>query len=387
MLTTDFLNISDLLTAEQRLIAQVVKSFSDTEIKPLIDDYAQRAAFPEHLVGKLGELGVFGPTIPEIYGGGGLDYISYGLMCQEIERGDSGMRSTVSVQSSLVMWPIYAFGSEDQKQKYLPALARGEILGCFGLTEPDHGSNPAGLKTTITKTEGGYFLNGSKTWISNAPLADIAVVWARNEAGRVQGVVVERGMTGFSAPEIHRKWSLRASATGELVFDNVLITNENLLPGAIGLKAALQCLDKARYGITWGVLGAAMDCYETALKYAGERIQFDRPISAFQLTQKKFAEILTEITKGQLLAWRLGVLMNEGKATTAQISMCKRNNVAMALNVARECRQILGAMGISGDYPVMRHMLNLESVITYEGTHDIHLLILGAEITGIPAFK
>ncbi|WP_149239885.1 acyl-CoA dehydrogenase family protein [Dyadobacter sp. 32] len=387
MAPTDFYQIQDLLTPEQRLIAKTVRAFTDQEIKPIIDDFAQRAEFPVHLVKKFGNLGVFGPTIPEEYGGGGLDYISYGLMCQEIERGDSGMRSTVSVQGSLVMWPIYAFGSEEQKRKYLPGLATGERLGCFGLTEPDFGSNPAGMKTTIVKTEEGYLLNGSKIWISNAPFADLAVVWGRNEAGRVQGVIVERGMKGFSTPEIHNKWSLRASATGELVFDKVLIPFENVLPDAMGLKAPLQCLDKARYGITWGALGAAMDCYETAVKYAAERIQFDKPIGAFQLTQKKLAEMLTEITKGQLLAWRLGTLMNEGKATTSQISMGKRNNVEMALNVAREARQILGAMGISGDYPLMRHMMNLESVITYEGTHDIHLLILGAEITGIQAFK
>lgn len=387
MTPTDFYQIQDLLTPEQRLIAKTVRAFADQEIKPIIDDFAQRAEFPVHLVKKFGNLGVFGPTIPEEYGGGGLDYISYGLMCQEIERGDSGMRSTVSVQGSLVMWPIYAFGSEEQKRKYLPGLATGERLGCFGLTEPDFGSNPAGMKTTIVKTKEGCLLNGSKIWISNAPFADLAVVWGRNEAGRVQGVIVERGMKGFSTPEIHNKWSLRASATGELVFDNVLIPFANVLPDAMGLKAPLQCLDKARYGITWGALGAAMDCYETAVKYAAERIQFDKPIGAFQLTQKKLAEMLTEITKGQLLAWRLGTLMNEGKATTSQISMGKRNNVEMALNVAREARQILGAMGISGDYPVMRHMMNLESVITYEGTHDIHLLILGAEITGIQAFK
>jgi glutaryl-CoA dehydrogenase len=384
---TDFLQISDLLTEEQNLIAKTVKEFTDREIKPIIDGYAQRAEFPVHLVSKFGELGVFGPTIPVEYGGGGLDYISYGLMCQEIERGDSGMRSTVSVQGSLVMWPIYAFGSEEQKHKYLPGLAKGELLGCFGLTEPDFGSNPSGMKTTMVKTAEGYILNGSKIWISNAPFADIAVVWGRNEEGKVQGAIVERGMAGFSTTEIHKKWSLRASATGELVFDNVLVPFENILPGAVGMKAPLQCLDKARYGISWGALGAAIDCYETAVKYAGERIQFDKPIAAFQLTQKKLAEMLTEITKGQLLAWRLGTLMNEGKATSTQISMGKRNNVAMALNVAREARQILGAMGISGDYPIMRHMMNLESVITYEGTHDIHLLILGAEITGIQAFK
>ncbi|MEO6287206.1 MAG: acyl-CoA dehydrogenase family protein [Dyadobacter sp.] len=387
MLTTDFFNINDLLTTEQQLIAKTVKEFSDREIKPIIEDYAQKAEFPLHLIRKFGALGVFGPTIPLDYGGGGLDYISYGLMCQEIERGDSGMRSTVSVQSSLVMWPIFQFGTEEQKQKYLPRLATGELLGCFGLTEPDHGSDPGSMKTSITRTTGGYILNGSKMWISNAPFADIGVVWARNDDGRVQGLIVERGMEGFSTPEIHGKWSLRASATGELVFDQVFVPDANLLPLGVGLKAPLQCLDKARYGIAWGVIGAAMDCYETAVKYAGERIQFDKPIGAFQLTQKKLAEMLTEITKAQLLAWRLGVLMNEGKATTTQISMAKRNNVQTALNVARECRQILGAMGISGDYPIMRHMMNLESVITYEGTHDIHLLILGAEITGIQAFK
>lgn len=387
MPTTDFFNISNLFTPEQNLIAQTVRDFSDREVKPIIDDYAQRAEFPIHLIRKFGKLGVFGPTIPQQYGGAGLDYISYGLMCQEIERGDSGIRSTVSVQSSLVMWPIFQFGSEEQKQRYLPGLASGEILGCFGLTEPDHGSNPGGMKSVLTQTEDGYVLNGSKMWISNAPFADIAVVWARTDAGRIQGVIVERGMEGFSTPEINGKWSLRASATGELVFGNVKIPNENVLAEGVGLNAPLQCLDKARYGISWGVIGAAMDCYETAVTYALERIQFDKPIGAFQLTQKKLAEMLTEITKAQLMAWRLGVLMNEGKATTAHISMAKRNNVEMALGVARESRQILGAMGISGEYPIMRHMMNLESVITYEGTHDIHLLILGAEITGIPAFK
>ncbi|KAA0991729.1 acyl-CoA dehydrogenase family protein [Dyadobacter aurulentus] len=387
MPATDFLQISELLTPEQRLIADTVREFTEKEIKPIIEACAQKAEFPVHLIRKFGELGVFGPTIPPEYGGGGLDYISYGLMCQEIERGDSGMRSTISVQSSLVMWPIFTFGSENQKQKYLPQLATGEMLGCFGLTEPDHGSNPAGMKSTLTKTEDGYLLNGSKMWISNAPFADIAVVWARNEDGKVMGVLVEKGMQGFSTPEIHNKWSLRTSATGELVFDSVFIPEGNVLPGATGIKSALQCLDKARYGISWGAIGAAVDCYETAVKYAKERIQFDKPIAAFQLTQKKLAEMLTEITKAQLLSWRLGVLMNEGKATTAQISMAKRSNVQMALEVARKCRQILGAMGITGDFPIMRHMMNLESVVTYEGTHDIHLLILGAEITGINAFK
>jgi len=387
MLTTDFFQIEELLTPEQRLITQVVKEFTDKEIKPVIEGYAQRAEFPLQFVKKFGELGAFGTTLPKEYGGGGLDYVSFGLMCQEIERGDSSMRSTVSVQSSLVMWPIFKFGSEEQKRKYLPGLASGEILGCFGLTEPDHGSDPGGLKTYISRTQGGYILNGSKTWISNAPFADIAIVWARNEDGRVQGVIVERGMTGFSTSTIHGKWSLRASSTGELLFDKVLIPKENVLPDALGLKAALQCLDHARFGVAWGAIGVALDCYETALKYSGERFQFNKPISSFQLIQKKLAEMLTEITKAQLLAWRLGILMNDGRATTTQISMAKRNNVEMALMVARNSRQIMGAMGISDSFSIMRHMMNLEAVMTYEGTHDIHLLILGAEITGNPAFK
>ncbi len=387
MPTTDFYQIADLLSSEQLLIAESVRDFCEKEIKPIIEDCAQRAIFPSHLVKKFGTLGVFGPNIPEEYGGGGLDYISYGLMCQEIERADSGMRSTVSVQSSLVMWPIYEFGTEEQRLKYLPKLATGEWLGCFGLTEPDHGSNPGAMAATLKKVDGGYILNGSKLWISNAPLADIAIVWARTDTGRIQGVIVERGMKGFTCPEIKNKWSLRTSITGELVFDQVFIPISCVLPKAVGLKSPLACLDKARYGISWGVIGAAIDCYETAVQYAKERVQFDKPIAAFQLTQKKLAEMLTEITKAQLLAWRLGVLMNLGKATTSMISMAKRNNVDMALHIAREARQILGAMGISGEYPIMRHMMNLESVITYEGTHDIHLLILGSEITGIPAFK
>ncbi|GAB3181925.1 acyl-CoA dehydrogenase family protein [Telluribacter humicola] len=387
MINSDFYRIDELLTDEQRLIQQTVREFTDREVKPIMEDYAQRAEFPRHLVRKFGEVGVFGSTLPAEYGGGGSDYISYGLICQEIERGDSGMRSTVSVQSSLVMWPIYQFGSDEQKQKYLPRLATGELLGSFGLTEPDFGSNPAGMKTHFTDEGDYYLLNGSKMWISNSPIADLAVVWARNEQGRVQGLLVERGMEGFTTPEIHNKWSLRTSATGELVFDQVKVPKDNLLPHAMGLTAPLQCLDNARYGISWGAIGAAIDCYETAVRYAGERIQFDKPIGAFQLTQKKLAEMLTEITKAQLLSWRLGVLKNEGRATTAQISMAKRNNVDMALNIAREARQVLGGMGITGEYPIMRHMMNLESVITYEGTHDIHLLILGADITGIPAFK
>ena len=383
----DLYAIDDLLTEEHKLIRSSIRSFVKKEISPIIEDYAQRAAFPHHLVKKFGEVGAFGPTIPEEYGGGGLDYIAYGLIMQEIERGDSGMRSTASVQGSLVMYPIYKYGSEEQRHKYLPKLASGEMLGCFGLTEPDHGSNPSGMQTNIRDMGDHYLLNGAKMWISNSPHADIAVVWAKNEAGRIKGLIVERGMEGFTTPETHNKWSLRASTTGELVFDNVKVPKENLLPNADGLRGPLGCLDSARYGIAWGALGAAMDCYDSARRYALERIQFDKPIASFQLVQKKLAEMLTEITKAQLMAWRLGMLKNEGKATSAQISMAKRNSVDMALHIAREARQIHGGMGITGEYPIMRHMMNLESVVTYEGTHDIHLLILGAEITGIPAFK
>lgn len=383
----DFYQLDDIFTDEQKLIRQSIRDFVKKEISPIIEDCAQKAVFPKQLVKKFGEMGLFGPTIPIEYGGGGLDYISYGLMMQEIERGDSGMRSCVSVQGSLVMHPINKFGSEAQKKKYLPKLASGEMLGCFGLTEPDHGSNPSGMVTHFKDMGDYYLLNGSKMWITNSPLADIAVVWAKNETGRVRGLVVERGMEGFSTPEIHNKWSLRASITGELVFDNVKIPKENLLPNIEGLKGPMSCLDSARFGISWGVIGAAMDCYDSARRYAMERIQFDKPIAAFQLTQKKLAEMLTEITKAQLLSWRLGVLKEQGKASTAQISMAKRNNVNMALEIAREARQIHGGMGITGEYPIMRHMMNLESVITYEGTHDIHLLILGHDITGISAFK
>ena len=383
----DYYHIDDLLTDEQKLIRQSVREFVNKSIRPIIEKCAQENHFPKEMIKAFGDLGIFGPTIPETYGGGGLDYISYGLMMQEIERGDSAMRSTASVQGSLVMHPIYAYGSEEQKNKYLPGLASGNLLGCFGLTEPDHGSNPNGMTTRITDQGDHYLLNGSKMWITNSPLADLAVVWAKNEEGRIKGLIVERGMEGFTTPEIHNKWSLRASITGELVFDNVKIPKENLLPKADGLSGPLGCLDAARYGIAWGALGAAIDCYETAKQYANERIQFDKPIASFQLVQKKLAEMLTEITKAQLLVWRLGVMKNEGKATTTMISMAKRNNVEIALTIARTARQILGAMGITGDYPIMRHMMNLESVITYEGTHDIHLLITGNDITGISAFK
>ncbi len=383
----DYYQLDELLTEENLMVRNAVRTYVKTEISPIIEEYAQKAAFPKQIVKQLGDLGCFGPTVPTEYGGGGLDYISYGLMMQELERGDSGVRSTASVQGSLVMYPIYAYGSEAQKQKYLPKLASGEWLGCFGLTEPDHGSNPSGMLTNIKDAGDHVLLNGAKMWISNAPYAQVAVVWAKNEAGEIVGLIVERGMEGFTTPTTHGKWSLRASATGELVFDNVKVPKENILPNVKGLKGPLGCLSKARYGIAWGTIGAAMDCYDTALRYSKERIQFDRPIGGFQLQQKKLAEMVTEITKAQLLVWRLGVLMNEGRATPAQISMAKRNSCEIATNIARDARQMLGGMGITGEYSVMRHMMNLESVITYEGTHDIHLLITGMDITGFNAFK
>ncbi|OJJ20612.1 acyl-CoA dehydrogenase [marine bacterium AO1-C] len=384
----DFYGIDDLLTEEHILIRNSVRDFVKKEVSPIIEDCAERNIFPEYLVPEFGKLGLFGPTIPTEYNpNGGLDYIAYGLMMQEIERGDSGMRSTVSVQGSLVMFPIYKFGSEEQKRKFLPKLASGEYLGCFGLTEPNHGSNPGGMETRLEDKGDYYLLNGAKMWITNSPKADVAVVWAKNDEGRIQGVIVERGMEGFTTPTIHNKWSLRASVTGELVFNDVKIPKENVLPNVSGLRGPLNCLDSARYGISWGAIGVAMDCYDTARRYALERKQFGRPIGGFQLIQKKLAEMLTEITKAQLVSWRLGVLKNEGKATTAQISLAKRNNIEIAMNIAREARQTLGGMGITQEYSIMRHMMNLESVVTYEGTHDIHLLILGHDITGIQAFR
>jgi len=383
----DYYLLDELLTEEHLLVRDAAREWVKRAVSPIIEDAAQKAVFPTSIIKGLADIGAFGPYIPETYGGAGLDQISYGLIMQEIERGDSGVRSTASVQSSLVMYPIWKYGSEEQKQRFLPKLASGEMMGCFGLTEPDHGSNPAGMVTKIKDMGDHYLLNGAKMWISNAPFADIAVVWAKNEAGRIKGLIVERGMEGLSTPETHHKWSLRASATGELIFDNVKIPKENILPNKDGLGGPLGCLDSARYGIAWGAIGAAMDCYDTALRYAKERSQFGKAIAGTQLQQKKLAEMITEITKAQLLTWRLGTLKNEGKATSAQISMAKRNNVEMALNIAREARQVLGAMGITGEYSIMRHMMNLESVITYEGTHDIHLLITGMDITGIPAFK
>jgi glutaryl-CoA dehydrogenase len=383
----DYYNIDDLLTEEHKLVREAARDWVKRDVSPIIEEYAQKAAFPTQIIAGLAEIGAFGPYIPEEYGGAGLDQISYGLIMQEIERGDSGVRSTASVQSSLVMYPIYKYGNEAQRKKYLPKLASGEWMGSFGLTEPNHGSNPAGMETNFKDKGDHYVLNGAKMWISNAPFCNIAVVWAKNEEGRIHGLIVERGMEGFSTPETHNKWSLRASSTGELIFDNVKVPKENLLPNKSGLGAPLGCLDSARFGIAWGAIGAAMDCYDTALRYSKEREQFGRPIGQFQLQQKKLAEMITEITKAQLLAWRLGVLKNEDRATSAQISMAKRNNVEMALKIAREARQMLGGMGISGEYSIMRHMMNLESVVTYEGTHDIHLLITGLDITGLNAFK
>ena len=383
----DYYNLDELLSDEHKLVRDAARQWVKRDVSPIIEEYAQKAEFPEQIIQGLAEIGAFGPYIPVEYGGAGLDQISYGLIMQEIERGDSGIRSTASVQSSLVMYPIFTYGSDEQRKKYLPKLATGEMMGCFGLTEPDFGSNPGGMVTNFKDKGDHYLLNGAKLWISNSPFADIAIVWAKNEEGRIHGLIVERGMEGFSTPETHNKWSLRASATGELIFDNVKVPKENLLPGKNGLGAPLGCLDSARYGIAWGAIGAAMDCYDTALRYAKERVQFGKPIAAYQLQQKKLAEMITEITKAQLLAFRLGQLKNEGKATTAQISMAKRNNVDMAINIAREARQVLGGMGITGEYSIMRHMMNLESVITYEGTHDIHLLITGADITGHQAFK
>lgn len=383
----DYYGVDELLTEEQKLVRDSTRAWVKKEVTPIIEEYCQKAEFPKHLIKGLASIGAFGPFIPQEYGGAGLDYISYGLMMQELERGDSGIRSTASVQGSLVMFPIFKFGSEEQRKKYLPRLAKGEIMGCFGLTEPDHGSDPAGMMTRIKDNGDHFILNGAKMWISNAPFADIAVVWAKDDNGEIRGLIAEKGMKGFTSPETHNKWSLRASATGELVFDDVKIPKENIFPGVKGLKGPLNCLNSARYGISWGAIGAAMDCYDTALRYAKERIQFGKPIASFQLTQKKLAEMLTEITKAQLLCWRLGTLKNQNMVTPQQISMAKRNNVAMALNIGREARQVLGAMGITGEYPVMRHIMNLESVITYEGTHEIHLLITGNEITGINAFE
>ncbi len=385
-LAHDYYLMDELLSDEHKLIRESARAWVMKEVSPIIEEYYEKSEFPNQIIQGLGEIGGFGPYIPNEYGGAGLDQISYGLIMQELERCDSGLRSTSSVQSSLVMYPIWKFGTEEQKQKFLPKLATGEMIGCFGLTEPDFGSNPGGMLTNIKDKGDHVLLNGSKMWISNAPFAHIAVVWAKNEEGRIKGLIVERGMEGFETPEMHGKHSLRASATGELIFTDVKVPKENIFTEKDGLGAPLMCLDSARYGIAWGAIGAAMDCYDSALRYSKERIQFNKPIASFQLVQKKLAEMITEITKAQLLTFRLGQLRNEGRATSAQISMAKRNNVEMAINIAREARQVHGAMGITNEYSIMRHMANLESVLTYEGTHDIHLLITGMDVTGIPAF-
>ncbi|NND94115.1 MAG: acyl-CoA dehydrogenase [Flavobacteriales bacterium] len=383
----DYYLMDELLSDEHKLVRDTARAWVKKEMSPIIEEYFEKGTFPKHVLPGLAEIGGFGPYIPVEYGGAGLDQISYGLIMQELERCDSGLRSTSSVQSSLVMYPIWKYGNEEQRQKYLPKLSTGEWIGSFGLTEPDHGSNPGGMVTNFKDKGDYYLLNGAKLWISNSPFCDVAVVWAKNEEGRIHGLVVERGMEGFTTPETHGKWSLRASNTGELVFSDVKVPKENLLPNKSGLGAPLGCLDSARYGIAWGAIGAALDCYDSALRYSKERQQFGRPIAGFQLQQKKLAEMITEITKAQLLTFRLGQLREEGRATSAQISLAKRNNVNMALEIAREARQIHGAMGITNEYPIMRHMMNLESVITYEGTHDIHLLITGLDITGENAFK
>ncbi|MBK8641019.1 MAG: acyl-CoA dehydrogenase family protein [Saprospiraceae bacterium] len=383
----DYYNLDEFLSEEHLLARESIRGWVKQEVTPFIEGYTERAECPKHLFKGLAEIGAFGPSLPVEYGGGGMDEIAYGIIMQELERGDSGLRSMASVQGSLVMYPIYRFASEDQKKKYLPKLGAGELIGCFGLTEPDFGSNPAGMVTNVKDDGDCLILNGAKMWITNSPVADIAVVWAKNEEGEILGMVVESDSKGFSAPEMHGKWSLRASITGELVFEDVRVPKNQVFPLVRGLKGPLSCLSKARYGIAWGAIGAGLDCYDTALRYSKERIQFGKPLAAFQLTQKKLAEMITELTKAQLLVWRLGTLANNGKATPAQISMAKRNSVITALNVARESRQILGGMGITNEYPIMRHMMNLETVLTYEGTHDIHLLITGMDVTGINAFN
>ncbi|MCK6600970.1 MAG: acyl-CoA dehydrogenase family protein [Bacteroidetes bacterium] len=382
----DYLHLSDFLTEEEKMVQETVRKFVDDEILPVIEDHYLAGTFPLSLIKKLGELGVFGPNLPEKYGCAGLSNIAYGLICQELERGDSGVRSFVSVQGSLVMYPIFAFGSEQQKEYWLPKLASGEKIGCFGLTEPDFGSNPGGMITRSRKDGNSVILNGAKMWITNGTLADVAVVWAKDEEGTIRGYLVEKGTPGFSAPEIKKKHSLRASVTSELVFQDCRIPAENELPGVKGLKGPLSCLNQARYGIAWGALGSAMATYDASLEYAKSRIQFDKPIAGFQLVQQKLVYMLNEITKGQLLALRVGQLKDAGRVRPQHISMAKRNNVDIALESARLARDIMGANGITGEYPVMRHMNNLESVKTYEGTHDIHTLILGQDITGIPAY-
>jgi glutaryl-CoA dehydrogenase len=385
---TDYMNFQDLLDDEERLVRETARNFVNEQVMPIIDKHAQEETFPRHLVPVMGEMGFFGPSLPEEYGCAGLSNVAYGLLMYELERGDSGLRSMASVQGSLVMYPIFAYGSEAQKKYWLPKMARGEAIGCFGLTEPDFGSNPSGMRTKAVREPGGKWrLNGAKMWITNGTVADVAVVWAKTEDG-IRGFLVEKGTPGFSAPQMKGKWSLRASITSELILDNVVVDEEkSLLPGVIGIKGPLSCLTQARYGIAWGALGAADNCYQTALEYSLSRIQFDKPIAGFQLQQKKLAEMVTELTKGQLLVLQLGRLKDQGRYSPAQVSMAKMNNVKIALDICRSARTMLGANGIMGEYPIMRHANNLESVYTYEGTHDMHILIIGQEVTGIAAYR
>jgi glutaryl-CoA dehydrogenase len=382
----DYFNIDALLSDEERMIRDTTRDFVTSEVIPIIEHHNQAMTFPKDLIPKMGELGFFGPTLPAEYGGLGVNNVAYGLIMTELERGDSGLRSFASVQSGLVMYPIFAYGTEEQKQKWLPALAKAEKIGCFGLTEPDFGSNPGGMITHAKKVDGGYILNGAKMWITNSPISDVAVVWAKLE-GVVHGFLVERGFKGFETPETKGKLSLRASVTGEITLQDVFVPDANLLPGAKGLKGPLGCLNQARYGIAWGVLGSAMECYVTALEYSLSRIQFDRPIAAFQMTQEKLVWMLNEITKGQLMVYRLGRMKDDGSLKHTQVSMAKRNNCEIALTICRMAREVLGANGILDEYPIMRHANNLESVKTYEGTHEMHTLIIGEDITGIPSFK
>ncbi len=385
---TDFMGLVAQLSEEERMVREGARQFVNAEVLPVIEAHAQEGRFPLHLVARMGELGFYGPTLPARYGCAGVSSVAHGLLMYELERGDSALRSFASVQGSLVMYPIFTYGSEAQKDRWLPRLARGEAVGCFGLTEPDFGSNPAGMRTRATREPGGRWrLDGAKMWITSGSLADVAVVWARADDG-IRGFLVEKGTPGFSAPEMKGKWSLRASVTSELVLDGVVVEEEpSLLPGAQGLRAPLSCLTQARYGIAWGALGAADACYQCALAYAKERVQFDRPIAGFQLQQEKLARMVTELTKGQLLALQLGRLKDAGKVTPAQVSMAKMANVAAAREICAAARTILGANGILGEYPVMRHMANLESVYTYEGTHDLHTLVVGEAVTGIPAYR
>jgi glutaryl-CoA dehydrogenase len=382
----DFFRLDTLLSDEEKLIRQSVRTFVDERVNPIIIECFEEGRFPFELVPEMAKLGFFGATLPEKYGCAGASGVAYGLIAQELEMGDSGMRSFVSVQSSLCMYPIFQFGSEDQRQKWLPQMAAGKKIGCFGLTEANAGSNPSGMKTRARRVKDGWLLNGSKAWITNGTIADLAVVWAKDDQDVIRGFIVEKGTPGFKAPEVKHKLSLRASVTSELVFEDCLLPEEAILPASGGLKSPLMCLTQARYGIAWGAVGAAISCYQAAVEYAKQRVQFDRPIAGFQLTQKKLVEMLTEISKAQLISLRLGRMKDAGELEPVHVSMAKMNNVAMALECARTSRSILGANGITGDYPIMRHMCNLESVYTYEGTHEVHTLAIGKHITGLDAF-